>query len=58
MGKIQEDILESFYQELTKLEDFDEAIVKELRDLLSSDKKPKADAVAAVFARHSETNSQ
>jgi hypothetical protein len=50
MGKIQEEILEAFYEELGKAEAVDDEMVKRLRQLLSSEKKVKADEVAAILS--------
>jgi hypothetical protein len=53
MSKIQEGIQESFYRELATVDGIDERMLSELRELFSSGKKVKADALVAVFARSS-----
>lgn len=50
MAKIQEEILESYFQKLDDAAAVDQHIIDGLRKLLCSDNKPKADDVAAVFS--------
>lgn len=57
MGKIQEEILEAFYEELTKSPVIDEGMMTELRKLLATSKKVKADDVVAILARRSQSGS-
>ncbi len=53
MATIQEDILEEFYHRLAKTEGFTEAKVKQLRDLFSGSKKPKAPDLVKVLSENS-----
>jgi len=53
MGTIQEDILEEFFKKLTESEEFDEERVKQLRELLAGQKKPKAPKLVAVLSADS-----
>lgn len=53
MSKVQEEIQESFYRELATVDGVDEQMLRELRELFSSGKKVKADALVTVFARSS-----
>ncbi len=49
MAKIQEDILEAFFEKLNDSEAVDKVMVDGLRTLLNSDNKLRADEIAAVF---------
>ena len=49
MAKIQEEILDAFFEKLNDSETVDKEMIDGLRALLSSDKKLKADEIAAVF---------
>ncbi len=53
MSKVQEEIQEAFYRELATVDGVDEQMLRELRELFSSGKKVKADALVAAFARTS-----
>lgn len=53
MASIQEEILEEFYRRLAKGEGFTEAKVKQIRDLFSGNKKPKAADLMKVFSEGS-----
>ena len=50
MAKIQDEILESFFQQLSELEAVGAPMIAGLRKLLGSRGKPKVDDIAAVFA--------
>ena len=56
MAKIQAEILESFYKELTKVDNIDQEMLKKLRELFSSGKKLKADDIVAVFTQEPESD--
>jgi hypothetical protein len=56
MATIQETILEEFYQKLLKVEGFTEDKVKQVRDLFSGSKKPKATDLVKIFSQHSNEN--
>ena len=56
MASIQEEILEEFYRRLAKADGFTEAKVKQIRDLFSGSKKPKADDLMKVFSENSKEN--
>lgn len=47
---IQEEILEKFYQKLTKSAEFNDLMVKQLRDHFESGKTPKADNLVKIFS--------
>ena len=49
MAKIQEVILDAFFEKLNNSETVDKEMIDGLRALLCSDKKLKADEIAAVF---------
>ncbi len=49
MAKIQEKILEAFFEKLNDSEAVDKVMVDGLRTLLSSDNKLRADEITAVF---------
>jgi len=53
MPSIQEEILEEFYRRLAKVDGFTEAKVKQLRNLFSGSKKPKAPDLVKVFSEDS-----
>jgi hypothetical protein len=53
MASFQEEILEEFYRRLAKAEGFTEAKVKQVRDLFSGSKKPKAADLIKVFSESS-----
>ena len=53
MASIQEEILEEFYRRLAAAEGFTEAKVKQVRDLFSGSKKPKAPDLMKVFSERS-----
>jgi hypothetical protein len=53
MASIQEQILEEFYRQLAKSGGFTDALVRDLRDLFSADKKPKAVDVVKVLSKPS-----
>jgi hypothetical protein len=53
MGTIQEDILRAFFEKLADSEDFDEEHVKQLRELLAANKKPKAAALVEALSSDS-----
>jgi hypothetical protein len=53
MATIQDDILEEFYKRLTKAEGFTEEKVKQVRELFSGHKKPKAIDLIKVFSESS-----
>jgi hypothetical protein len=52
VATIQDDILEEFYKRLAKTEGFTEEKVKQVRDLFSGHKKPKAIDVIKVFSEN------
>jgi hypothetical protein len=56
MATIQEEILEEFYRRLAKAEGFTEAKLKQVRNLFSGSKKPKAADVMKVFSEDSKEN--
>lgn len=56
MASIQEEILEEFYRRLAKAEGFTEAKLKQVRNLFSGSKKPKAADVMKVFSQDSKEN--
>jgi hypothetical protein len=56
MASIQEEILEEFYRRLAKAEGFTEAKMKQIRNLFSSSKKPKAADVMKVFSEDLKEN--
>jgi hypothetical protein len=56
MATIQEEILEEFYQRLEKTDGFTKAKVKQLRDLFTASKKPKAPDLMKVFSETSKEN--
>ena len=49
MAKIQEDILEAFFEKLNDSEAVDKVMVDGLRTLLSSDNRLRAEEITAVF---------
>jgi hypothetical protein len=51
MANIQEEILEEFYKELAAAEGFTDSVVKELRELFSGTKKPKALDVTKALSK-------
>lgn len=51
MAKVLNEILESFYAELSESATVSEATVEELRTLLTGEKKPRADDFVAIFER-------
>jgi hypothetical protein len=53
MANIQERILEEFYEQLAKAEGFTDPLVKDLRDLFSGAKKPKAVDVVKALSKSS-----
>jgi hypothetical protein len=53
MASFQEEILEEFYRRLAKAGGFTEAKVKQVRDLFSGSKKPKATDLIKVFSESS-----
>jgi hypothetical protein len=53
MANIQEEILEEFYRKLAKADGFTEAKVKQVRNLFSGSKKPKAPDLVKVFSENS-----
>ena len=53
MASIQEEILEEFCRRLAKAPGFTEAKVKQVRDLFSGSKKPKAPDLVKVFSEDS-----
>lgn len=56
MASIQEEILEEFYRRLAKADGFTEAKMKQVRDLFSGSKKPKAADLMKVFSENSKEN--
>jgi hypothetical protein len=58
MASIQEDIFEEFYRRLAKADGFTEAKVKQIRELFSSSKKPKATDVMKVLSESSKESLQ
>jgi hypothetical protein len=50
MAKIQQEILDEFYQQLEKTEGFSVQRVGQLRDLFKASKKPKATDLVKVFS--------
>lgn len=50
MATMQQQILEQFYKQLSESDLFAEKHVNDVRDLLSSEKKPKAEKVMAIFS--------
>jgi hypothetical protein len=53
MASIQEEILEEFYRRLAKADGFTDAKIREIRDLFSGSKKPKATDLMKVFSQSS-----
>ncbi len=51
MGKVLDEILESFYTKLSESDTVSEVTVEELRTLLAAEKKPKANDFVAIFER-------
>lgn len=51
MTTVRDEILESFYAKLAESDAIDDATIKELRVLFSSDKKVKADDFVAVLEK-------
>jgi hypothetical protein len=51
MSTVQEDILKAFYAKLGLSQEFDKAMIDEVRTLLGSDKKLKADDLVAVLVK-------
>jgi hypothetical protein len=51
MANIQEEILEEFYMQLAAAEGFTPSVAKELRDLFSGPKKPKAADVTKALSK-------
>ena len=51
MAKVLDEILDSFYAKLSESDAVSEATVEELRTLLSSSKKPKANDFVAIFEK-------
>jgi hypothetical protein len=56
MATIQEEILEEFYRRLEKAGGLTEAKMKQVRDLFSGSKKPKAADLMAVFSANPKEN--
>jgi hypothetical protein len=56
MPSIQEEILEKFFQRLAKADGFTEAKAKQVRDLFSGGKKPKALDLVKVLSENSKGN--
>jgi hypothetical protein len=56
MANIQEKILEEFYRRLEEADGFTEAKLKQVRDLLSGGKKPKAADLMTVFSANPKEN--
>jgi hypothetical protein len=52
MGTIQDEILEEFYRRLEKADGFTQAKMKQVRDLFSGSKKPKAADLMKVFSEN------
>ena len=50
MPKIQDEILDTFFQELEKTEGFTAQRVEKLRDLFKSGKKPKAPDLVKILS--------
>jgi hypothetical protein len=50
MGKIQDQILDEFYQQLEKADGFSAQRVEQLRSLFKESKKPKATDVVRVLS--------
>ena len=51
MAKVLDEILESFYTNLSESDAVSESTVEELRTLLASEKKPKANDFVVIFER-------
>jgi len=51
MAKVLDEILESFYTNLSESDALPESTVEELRTLLAAEKKPKANDFVAIFER-------
>lgn len=51
MATVLDEILESFYTKLAESDAFDDATMKELRVLFTSDKKMKADDLVAILEK-------
>ena len=56
MATIQEEILEEFYRRLEKADGFTPAKMKQVRDLFSGSKKPKAADLMKVFSENPKEN--
>jgi hypothetical protein len=56
MATIQEDILEEFYRRLEKADGFSQPKMKQVRDLFSGSKKPKAADLMKVFSENPKEN--
>ncbi len=56
MASIQEEILGEFYRRLAKTDGFTEAKMKQVRDLFSGSKKPKAADLMEVFSENAKEN--
>ena len=56
MASIQEEILEEFYRRLAKADGFTQAKMKQVRDLFSGSKKPKAADLMKVFSENPKEN--
>lgn len=56
MASIQEEILEEFYRRLAKADGFTQAKMKQVRELFSGSKKPKAADLMKVFSENQKEN--
>jgi hypothetical protein len=56
MANIQEEILKEFYEQLAKAGGFTASVVKELRELFSGTKKPKAVDVTKALSKPTKEN--
>jgi hypothetical protein len=56
VATIQEEIFEEFYRRLEKADGFTQAKMKQVRDLFSGSKKPKAADLTTVFSENPKEN--
>ena len=54
MSKVGEQVLAEFYARLEKVSEVDEEMLKALKGVLGSGKKPKADDLVSVFGQEKE----
>lgn len=58
MPKIQDEVLDAFFQELVKTEGFTAQRIEKLRDLFKSVKKPKAPDLVKILSDEPEAQIQ